>query len=138
MFNKITNYRAQNGTLEHPARSCRDIQLEHPEFQSGLYQTSPKYAPLYCIPLRNRVVNIRVCRLRQTSNKRVLDVLWHSVIVSYPYGKNKRSMKFKRMRRPCEDVVGPLVCIALPCTCVPSRTIKFFSSTCNSTDVSDW
>lgn len=41
VFNKITSYRAQNGTLEHPARSCRDIQLEHPEFQSGEYTIDP-------------------------------------------------------------------------------------------------
>ena len=34
---KIRNFRAQNGTKEHPARSCREIKLDHPSFESGLY-----------------------------------------------------------------------------------------------------
>ena len=34
---KIENFRAQNGTKEHPARSCREIKLDHPNFESGLY-----------------------------------------------------------------------------------------------------
>ena len=34
---KISNFRAQNGTKEHPARSCREIKLDHPNFESGLY-----------------------------------------------------------------------------------------------------
>lgn len=37
---KISNFRAQNGTKEHPARSCREIQLDHPNFESGLYYFS--------------------------------------------------------------------------------------------------
>jgi len=39
--NKITSYRAQSGNLESPARSCRDIQLDHPESQSGEYTIDP-------------------------------------------------------------------------------------------------
>ena len=35
--NKLKNYRAQNGTKEHPARSCREIQLDHPNVKSGMY-----------------------------------------------------------------------------------------------------
>ncbi|KAJ7370153.1 hypothetical protein OS493_033778 [Desmophyllum pertusum] len=34
---KLSNFRVQNGNKEHPARSCRDIQMDHPDFQSGLY-----------------------------------------------------------------------------------------------------
>ena len=34
---KISNFRDQNGTKEHPARSCREIKLDHPNFESGLY-----------------------------------------------------------------------------------------------------
>ena len=37
---KIENFRAQNGTKEHPARSCREIKLDHPNFESGLYYFS--------------------------------------------------------------------------------------------------
>ena len=37
---KLRNFRSQNGTKEHPARSCREIQLDHPNFESGLYYFS--------------------------------------------------------------------------------------------------
>ena len=33
---KIQTFRVQNGDLEHPARSCREIKLDHPESKSGL------------------------------------------------------------------------------------------------------
>lgn len=39
--NKILNYRAQIGDEEHPARSCRDIQLDHPNSPSGEYTIDP-------------------------------------------------------------------------------------------------
>ena len=34
---KVTTYKEQQGDVEHPARSCRDIQLDHPEYRSGEY-----------------------------------------------------------------------------------------------------
>ena len=37
---KLRNIRSQNGTKENPARSCREIQLDHPYFESGLYYFS--------------------------------------------------------------------------------------------------
>lgn len=38
---KLRNLRSQNGTKENPARSCREIQLDHPNFESGKYTIDP-------------------------------------------------------------------------------------------------
>ncbi|CAH3131049.1 collagen alpha-1(II) chain-like [Pocillopora damicornis] len=38
---KIQTFRVQNGDLEHPARSCREIKLDHPESKSGEYTIDP-------------------------------------------------------------------------------------------------
>lgn len=31
----VTNYKTQNGTRRFPARSCRDLQIDYPEYTSG-------------------------------------------------------------------------------------------------------
>ena len=56
--NKILNYRAQIGDEEHPARSCRDIQLDHPNSPSGLY--------LFCLLVG--LVELYVCSLNLKSS----------------------------------------------------------------------
>ncbi|KAJ7370530.1 Collagen alpha-2(I) chain [Desmophyllum pertusum] len=35
------NYKIQNGTRRYPARSCRELHLDHPEYQSGRYWIDP-------------------------------------------------------------------------------------------------
>ena len=33
----LTNYKLQNGTKRYPARSCRELHLDHPDYPSGMY-----------------------------------------------------------------------------------------------------
>ncbi|KAM7448175.1 hypothetical protein ABFA07_003752 [Porites harrisoni] len=37
----LTNYKLQNGTKRYPARSCRELHLDHPDYPSGSYWIDP-------------------------------------------------------------------------------------------------
>lgn len=37
----VANYKRQNGTRQYPARSCRELHLDYPEYPSGRYWIDP-------------------------------------------------------------------------------------------------